>query len=115
LYAFATRLHRCTILADMRGSVFLLAALLVTSLIGGAPSPDDCASVEKNGDEITLRAESWDPVLAIGLTIADRYGINLSVEAPKWAFPGDTEDVAVADPAFSEQHENIHYDINHSG
>jgi hypothetical protein len=29
----------------------------------------------------------------------------------KWAFPGDTEDVAVADPAFSEQHDNIHYDI----
>jgi hypothetical protein len=50
----------------MRGSVFLLAALLVTSLIGGVPSPDDCASVEKNGDEMTLRAESWDPVLAIG-------------------------------------------------
>jgi hypothetical protein len=48
--------------------------------------------------------------LAIGVTIADRYGINLSVEAPKWAFPVDTEDVAVADPAFSE-HNNIHYDI----
>jgi hypothetical protein len=95
----------------MRGSVFLLAALLLTSLIGGAPRPDDCASVEKNGDEITLRAESWDPVLAIGITIADRYGVNVSVEAPRWAFPGDTEDVAVADPAFSEQHENIHYDI----
>ena len=33
------------------------------------------------------------------------------VEAPKWAFPGDTEDAAVADPAFSQQHNNIHYDI----
>jgi len=59
----------------------------------------------------TLRAESWDPVSTIGRTLADRYGINVSVEAPKWAFPGDTEDVAVADPAFSEQHDNIHYDI----
>jgi hypothetical protein len=49
--------------------------------------------------------------LTIGRTLADRYGINVSVEAPKWAFPGDTEDVAVADPAFSEQHDNIHYDI----
>jgi hypothetical protein len=95
----------------MRGSAFLLAALLVTALMGGSPSPDRCASVEKNGDEITLRAESWDPVTAIGVTIADRYGINLSVEAPKWAFPGDTEDVAVADPDFSEQHDRIHYDV----
>jgi len=95
----------------MRGSVFLFAALLATSRMDGAPSPDHCASVEKNGDEITLRANSWDPVLAIGVTIADRYGVNVSVEAPKWAFPGDTEDVAVADPAFSEQHDNIHYDI----
>lgn len=82
--------------------------------MGGASSPDHCASVEKNGDEITLRAESWDPVLAIGVTIADRYEINVSVEAPKWTFTGDTEDVAVADPAFSEQHDNIHYDVMRS-
>jgi len=95
----------------VRGFVFLLAGLLVTSLIGGAQNPNDCASVKENGDEVTLRAESWDPVLTIGRTLADRYGINVSVEAPKWAFPGDSEDVAVADPAFSEQHANIHYDI----
>jgi len=95
----------------VRGFVFLLAGLLVTSLIGGAQSPNDCASVKENRDEVTLRAESWDPVLNIGRTLADRYGISVSVEAPKWAFPGDTEDVAVADPAFSEQHDNIHYDI----
>ena len=49
--------------------------------------------------------------MTIGRTLADRYGINASVEAPKWAFPGDTEDVAVADLVFSEQHGNIHYDI----
>jgi hypothetical protein len=95
----------------VRGSVFLLAGLLVTSLIGGAQNLNDCASVKENGDEVTLRAESWDPVLTISRTLADRSGINVSVEAPKWAFPGDTEDVAVADPVFSEQHDNIHYDI----
>lgn len=95
----------------MRGSVFLLAALLVTPLIASAPSPNDCATVEKNGNETALRVESWDPVLAIGVTIADRYGIKVSVEAPKWAFPGDTEDVAVAHPEFSEQHDHIHFDV----
>lgn len=35
----------------------------------------------------------------------------MSVEAPKWAFPSDTEDVAVADPEFSEQHDHIHYGV----
>jgi len=98
-------------LAGVRGFVFLLAGLLVTSLIGGAQNPNEWASVTENGDEVTLRAEWWDPVLSIGRTLADRYGISVSVEAPKWAFPGDTEDVAVADPAFSEQHNNIHYDV----
>lgn len=95
----------------MRGFAPLLAGLLVTSFIGGAQNSNDCASVREDGDEVTLRAEAWDPVLIIGRTLADRYGINVSVEAPKWAFPGDTEDVAVADPAFSEQHGNIHYNI----
>jgi hypothetical protein len=71
----------------VRGFVFLLAGLLVTSLIGGARNPNDCASVKENGDEVTFRAETWDPVLTIGRTLADRYGINVSVEAPKWAFP----------------------------
>jgi hypothetical protein len=95
----------------VRGFVFLLAGLSVTSLIGSAQNLNDCVSVKENGDEVTLRAESWNPVLAIGRTLAERYGINVSVEAPKWAFPGDTEDVAVADPAFSEQHDNIHYGV----
>jgi hypothetical protein len=97
-------------LLPMRGFVFLLAGLLVTALIGGAQNPN-CVAVDENGDEVTLRANSWDPVAAIGRTLANRYGINVSVEAPKWAFPGDTEDVAVADLVFSEQHGNIHYDI----
>jgi hypothetical protein len=88
-----------------------LAGLLVTSLIGGAQNPNECASVTEHGDEVTIRAKSWDPVFNIGRTLADRYGIGVSVEAPKWAFPSDTEDVAVADPEFSEQHNNIHYKV----
>jgi hypothetical protein len=96
----------------MRGFVFFLAGLLaVDPPIGGEQNPNECASVTENGDEVTIRAKSWDPVFNIGRTLADRYGISVSVEAPKWAFPSDTEDVAVADPEFSEQHNNIHYDI----
>jgi len=88
-----------------------LAGLLATSPIGGEQNPNECASVSENGDEVTIRAKSWDPVFNIGRTLADRYGISVSVEAPKWAFPSDTEDVAVADPEFSEQHNNIHYKV----
>lgn len=95
----------------MRYLLLPLASLLVISVFGGSRNPDDCASIKEKGDEVTLRAESWDPVLTIGRTLADRYGIKVSVEAPKWAFPGDTEDIAVADPAFSEQHDHIHYDV----
>lgn len=79
--------------------------------MGRAQNSNECASVTENGDEVTIRAKSWDPVLNIGRTLAGRYGINVSVEAPKWAFPRDAEDVAVADREFSEQHDNAHYDI----
>lgn len=95
----------------MRDHVLLLAGLLVASLLGGLQNPNDCASLRENENEITLRAESWDPVVTIGRTLSDRYGINVSVEAPKWAFPGDTEDVAIADSTFSAEHNNIHYSV----
>jgi len=95
----------------MRRFVFFLASLLASSPIGDEQNPNECASVTENGDEVTIRAESWDPVFNIGRTLSDRYGISVSVEAPKWAFPSDTEDVAVADLKFSEQHNNIHYDV----
>jgi hypothetical protein len=84
----------------MRCFVCLLVSLLMPSILGGSQHPD-CVSAGKTGDEVTLTAESWDPVLALGSTLANQYGVNVSIEAPKWAFPGDTEDVAVADPAFS--------------
>jgi len=94
----------------MRGFVYLLGGLLVCSALG-ATRGSDCASVNKSGDEVALMAESWDPVLAISRTLADHYGISVSIEAPKWAFPIDTEDVAVADPAFSVQHGGVHYRV----
>jgi hypothetical protein len=94
----------------VRGSVCLLAGLLACSALGAAQG-SDCSSVKKTTDEVILTAESWDPVLAIARTLADRYGISVSIEAPKWAFPSDTEDVAVADPVFSAQHGHVHYRV----
>ena len=89
---------------------YIIAALLLWSRLLGAQSYE-CASVSKAGDEVTLTAESWRPVRAIGRELADRYGISVSVEDPKWAFPIDSEDVAVADSKFSAEHHNTHYQL----
>ena len=75
-------------LLPMRAFVFLLAGLLVPSFVGNAQN-STCVSFQENGDEVIVRAESWDPVSAIGRALARRYGIDVSVEAPKWAFPGE--------------------------
>lgn len=71
----------------------------------------ECASVSKEGGNIVLIANSWDPVAALAQTLADRYGISVSVEAPKWDFPRDTEDVAIADPQYSATHNHVHYQV----
>jgi hypothetical protein len=92
----------------MRLLTFLFVAFqLCTTLATGQSS--DCASVNQSDKEVILTANSWDSVYAIGATLADRYGISISVESPQWAFPSDTEDVAIADPQFSAQRRNAHY------
>jgi hypothetical protein len=50
-------------------------------------------------------------VLAIANTLADRFGISVSVENPHWVFPADSEDVALADPAFSAEHRDVHHSV----
>lgn len=55
-----------------------------------------------------LTAYSWNPVLALGRVLGV-YGVIVSVESPRWAFPFDTENVADADPIWSSQHNNAHY------
>jgi hypothetical protein len=92
----------------MRLLAFIFVAVQSCATVAAAQS-SDCASVSRSDKELILSATSWDPVYALGATLADRYGINVSVESPQWAFPGDTEDVAIADPQFSAQHQNIHY------
>ena len=92
----------------MKAPVAILVGLLFCSMLASAQS-SDCASVTRSGDEVILTADSWDPLHALSATLADRYGISVSVESPQWAFPSDAEDVAVVDPQFSAQHNNIHY------
>ena len=92
----------------MRLLAFILVAVQLCATLAAAQS-SDCASVSRIDKHVVLRANSWDPVYDLAATLVYRYGINVSVESPQWAFPGDTEDVAIADPQFSAQHENIHY------
>lgn len=92
----------------MRFPLFIVAGLLLCWTSATAQS-SDCATVVAGENEVVLSADSSDPVLAIATTLADRYGIRVSVESPQWAFPADTEDVAIADPQFSAQHQNVHY------
>ena len=89
---------------------YILGCLLICSQPSQAQS-SGCASVSRTGDEVTLTAEFWRPLRVIGNELVDHYGINLSVEDPQWAYPIDTEDVAVADPRFSAEHHNVHYQL----
>ena len=90
----------------MRLPDFILVGLLCANAVAQS---SHCASVIRTEKEVVLSADSWDPVFDIASTLADRYGISVSVESPRWAFPSDTEDVASVDPQFSAQHNNIHY------
>src|SRR5215472_4956488 len=95
--------------APITGICVYVCGLLLCSTLCIAQN-SECASVATlDANNIVLSANSWDPVLSIGRTLSDKYGISVSVEAPMWAFPYDTEDVAVADPEYSAKHHNIHY------
>jgi hypothetical protein len=86
----------------------LLSGLFLTGNLAQAQQ-SDCASISRRGTEVILTANSWDPVLAIGETLSDTYGVNVSVESPKWDFPNEAEDVTLADPQYSHEHPTAHY------
>ena len=95
-------------LTGMRFPGLILAGLLCCSALASAQE-SECASVSRNGGEVVMTADFWDPVYAISATLADHYGISVSVESPQWSFPSDAEDVALADPQFSALHHDAHY------
>jgi hypothetical protein len=70
---------------------------------------EGCAFIDQTRGGAEISAFSWHPVDDIAFTLADRYGVRVSVESPRWAYPLDTEHVADADPEFSHSHHNIDY------
>jgi len=89
----------------------ILAPLFIALVLWAAhldAQNSQCVAATRTGDEVTLAAHSWNPVLAMGRALA-MYGVSVSVESPRWAFPLDTESVADADPVWSSQHNNAHY------
>ena len=95
-------------LTGMRSPGLILAGLLCCSALAGAQE-SECASFSRSDGEVVMTADFWDPVYAISATLADRYGISVSVESPQWTFPSDAEDVALANPQVSAQHDNAYY------
>lgn len=89
----------------------VLASLFIGLVLGAAhldAQNSQCIAATRTGDEVTLAAHSWNPVLAMGRALT-MYGVSVSVESPRWAFPLDIESVADADPVWSSQHSNAHY------
>lgn len=84
----------------------LIAFVLWTGRLEAQNS--ECGTATKSRDVVTLTAYSWNPVLAMGRALG-MYGVSVSIESPRWAFPFDTENVADADPIWSSQHNNAHY------
>ena len=69
----------------------------------------ECAKVTKNGDEVTLVADSIRVVDSIANTLAQRFGVVISAEEPLYQFSGDMEDVRESDPEWSAEHPKAHY------
>ena len=91
----------------MRVLAWLLVGLSCTRAV--TAQTERCALIKNAGNEITISAYSWHPVDDIAFTLADRYGVRVSTESPRWAYPLDTEHVADADPVFSQTHNNVDY------
>lgn len=89
-----------------RPCIALLICLLFPTVATSQSS--QCAEIKKTDYEITLTARSWNPVAMLGTTLADLYGQRIVVEDPQWAFPYDTKDISVADPAWTAKHHNAH-------
>ena len=89
---------------------FAIVILLAVSTWGMAQT-DECAKVEKTGESVTVVADSIRPVDSIANTLAQRFGIVVSAEEPQYQFSEELEDVSKADPRWSAEHPNVHYQV----
>jgi hypothetical protein len=92
----------------MRLGLRILASLFSFCLTADAQSTE-CAQITINGDEATLVADSIRPLDSIANKLAQHYGILISAEEPQYLYPGDMEDVRLADPDWSAAHPKAHY------
>lgn len=75
-------------------------------------SGEGCAAFVREGNEITLSADSPHPVLTIANTLAQQYGVRISAEEPVDLFAGDREDISISNPQWFTQHPGIHYSVS---
>ena len=75
---------------------FVIAILVVCSACAMA---QECAQVTRDGDQITIVADTWRPLHAVAKTLADRFGILISAEDPDQRSPADLTDRTDKAPA----------------
>lgn len=88
------------------------AIALVLGLVAAiAAQSNDCALAVRNGDRLTLTADSITPMESMANTLAKNFGIFVNVEEPQYQYVGDYEDISRAAPQWSAEHPNIHYQV----
>ena len=70
----------------------LCFCLLLGAAVGIAQSPE-ASLVERNGSQETLIVNGARPLDSAATTLAQQFGIRISVEDPPFAYKGDVKDV----------------------
>lgn len=87
--------------------ILLICGLAIATSASGQSS--ECAKVKRSGDEVTMIADSIRVIDSIATTLAQRFGVLVNAEEPKYQFSKDLQDIRDADPDWSAQHPNVHY------
>ena len=90
----------------MRTRAYILLALCC---FPASAQNKQCPSIKQAGNQVSISAYANDPVSAIASALSTRFGLRVSAEGPRWAYPFDTEHVRDADPDFSRTHHDIDY------
>jgi len=89
----SNKIHACSSGVAVKNA---LLSVLINAVAAGQWS--DSARIEQHGTSVTLIADTFRPVDAMGQTLAHSFGLPVSTEDPLWQYPGDMKDVSVEVP-----------------
>jgi hypothetical protein len=90
-------------------SLIVAGAIFATGIVIAAAQTEECAALTKNGDEVTMTAQSLRVVDSIANTLSRQYGIAVSAEEPKHEFAGNSEEMRKALPEWAAEHPTAFY------